>query len=386
MRRCWLWTTSIGIAALGLTAAGLTGCGPSDQERQEFETRALMREIFSGLREALPASAGPDPFGDPAQREEILSALETLSDNATLLEGHSARRDEQERFLARSVARDARDVLREYRAGHEPRAAFLLQQITENCVACHTRLPAPKDSPLARGFLEEPALEDLPLEARARLQVATRRFDEALETLEERIASDVHPALLLGAITDYLVVSIRVKGDYERPLATLAGFAERPDLWTRLRRDVERWIEVLPGLRFRASGDPDVAKARTLIDEGRALDAMEGDHASLAHLVVASSVLQRYVASNRRQSRALAEAYYLLGVLEAEIGRSYWVTPAPFLLEQAIRIAPDASFALDAFALLEQELLMSYEGADEEALPAEEVARLRELESLLRSG
>ena len=386
MRRCWIRRVSLGFAALALAAGGVTGCGPSDEEHRDLETRALMREIFTGLRVALPASAEPKPFGDPAQNEEILAALIALADNAALLESHAARRDEQERFFARSVARDARDVLREYRAGHAPRAAFLLQQITENCIACHTRLPAPKDSPLTQGFLAEPALEDLPLEARARLQIATRRFDEALDTLEALIASDEHPVLLLGPITDYLVVNIRVKGDFERPLPTLARFAERPDLWTRLRRNVERWIEALPGLRFRASGDPDVDKARSLIEEGRALDAMEGDHASLAHLVVASSVLQRYVAAKRRPSRSLAEAYYLLGVLEVEIGRSYWVTPAPFLLEQAVRIAPDAPFAMDAFALLEQELLMSYEGADEDVLPAEDVARLRELESLLGSG
>ena len=40
-------------------------------------------------------------------------------------------------------------------------------------------------------------------------------------------------------------------------------------------------------------------------------------------------------------------------------------------------------FAADAFALLEQELLMSYEGSDYEEIPADERAMLDELEAIL---
>ncbi len=105
----------------------------------------------------------------------------------------------------------------------------------------------------------------------------------------------------------------------------------------------------------------------------------------LAHFVTASSILHRYIENHRVPGPELAEAYYLLGITEARIGRNYWVTAAPFLLETSIRLASDQPFAKDAFALLEQELIMSYEGVDGDELPAEELANLAELRALIEA-
>ena len=75
--------------------------------------------------------------------------------------------------------------------------------------------------------------------------------------------------------------------------------------------------------------------------------------------------------------------FYELGLVEARIGRNYWVTSAPFLLETSIRLAPRETFARQAYALLEQELTLSYEGSDQEDVPADEQHRLDELRALL---
>ena len=110
---------------------------------------------------------------------------------------------------------------------------------------------------------------------------------------------------------------------------------------------------------------------------------MPAQRAWLAHFVTASSILHRYVDEQRVPGPELAEAYYLLGITEARIGRNYWVTSAPFLLETSVRMASDQPFAKDAFALLEQELIMSYEGVDADELPEEDLAHLAELRALV---
>jgi hypothetical protein len=109
------------------------------------------------------------------------------------------------------------------------------------------------------------------------------------------------------------------------------------------------------------------------------------DNAALAHFVVASSILQRLVAETDSEDRNLAEAYYLLGVTEARIGRNYWVTAAPCMLETAIRLAPEEPFADEAFALLEIEMSRSYEGSDFEKLPPEDAQLLQELKRLVEA-
>ncbi len=361
----------------------VSGCSEAPEPGPDAETRAVMREIFNGIRVALPASVDNDAFRDPQNQAEIAEALDALARNAALLQRHARSRDAQMHFLARSVSRDANEVQASFGQGRHERAAFVLRQIVENCVVCHTRLPASEDSPLTAGFVDRGVMETLPLEPRATLQIATRRFDEALETLEALLADPlIHPAVLLRPLTDYLVVSIRVKGDFDRPVAVLEEFTKREDLWASLRADVEGWARSLPDLRDWAESASRVADARELIQE---VERGEGDtdgQSGLLRSVVASSVLERFIATHRTRDAELGEAYYQLGMLEAAIGRNYWVTRAPFLLEESIRIAPDQPFAAEALAVLERELYAAYEGSDVEVLPEEDEQRLAELRAL----
>jgi hypothetical protein len=380
----------LAIALALLCGFALGSCDGSDEPASSQPAEAsysIMNEVYDQIRSALLASASENGLRDPANRAEVAASLEALARNASALEDHARVEDDPMQFLARSAARDARDVQREYANGHFDRAAFLLRQITENCVVCHTRLESRDDSMLAAGFVDPNTLDSLPLEPKASLQIATRRFDEALATLEDLLESpSVHAAILLGPITDYLVVCIRVKGDFERPVPTLERFAARPDLWTRLRMEVGGWIAALPELRKWARRKPDLATARALVEEAQQMSLYPDDRTPLVHLIVASSLLERYIEEHRSPGRDLAEAYYLLGVTEARIGRNYWVTPAPYLLEQAIRLAPKQPFATDAYALLEREALMSYEGSDWEDLPEEDARRLEELRRLIEGG
>ncbi|NNL67853.1 MAG: hypothetical protein HKP30_16515, partial [Myxococcales bacterium] len=216
------------------------------------------------------------------------------------------------------------------------------------------------------------------------LLMATRRFDEALDGLEALLADPtVHAATLLGPLTDYLVVSLRVKGDYERPVRVLERFAARRDVWQKLRLDVQSWVNALPELARRTAGKPSVAKARQLVAMGDQLDVEPGDQGSRAHLVAASAVLERFIAEHTERDAALAEAYYLRGIVEARIGRNYWVTAAPFLLAEAVRIAPASEPAARAYALLERELILGYEGSDIEELTPEDREHLDSLRALM---
>lgn len=383
--RKWL----IGLLVLGAASCGGGGdssdAGDVEDGRSSAETRALMEQIYEGLRAVLPESVGDPPFSNPDRQEEFAALLAMLSDNATLLERHFRAEDQEGRFLARSAARDAQEIQRTFRQGRRERAGFLVGQIAENCIACHSRLRDREERPLAEGLMQTSELSTLSLEEKAALQMATRRFDDALVSLERRLQGPDHPALMLRALTDYLVVSIRVKGDYERPIPVLRRFAARDDLWTTLREDVEFWIESLPRLRERVAGGPDFEVARALVEEARGLHLFPGSHRSLAHFVAASALLERFVFAHGERDARSAEAYYLRGVIEAWIGRNLWVTAAPFMLETAIRMAPAEPFAREAYALLEQETIAAYEGADEK-ISAEERRNLEELRSLIEGG
>ncbi|MEN8182901.1 MAG: hypothetical protein ABFS46_10250 [Myxococcota bacterium] len=349
------------------------------------EIRATMREIFESVRTLLPLSVGDASWADPRSRERIHPALQSLATNAGVLATHGRRKDPGFGHIGRYLATDAQDILTSYESGDMERSQFLLRQLTEYCVTCHSRLPSPGDSPLSEHFLNQSALTALPLEERATLLIATRRFEEALSTLERLLASTaVHPADQLPSLTDYLIVSIRVKGDLARPLPTLERFSKRPDLWRNLRLDVERWIADLRELGGRDLSGADLATAKRLMDEAKGMINFPADRSALVHYVVASSILHRYVEAHAGgRSRDLAEAYYYLGLIETRIGRSYWVSQSGIFLESSIRLAPGEPFAEQAYALLEEEIILGYSDSREIHIPEELERSLAELQQLI---
>jgi len=373
--------------ALVFAACAAVGCGAEPKRTDDDQTRAVMREIFEGIRVALPASIDSAAFSAPENQGEIFAALETMARNAAILEEHAKGCDAQTGFLARSVKRDAIEARTTYRYGHYQRSAFVLQQIVEDCVVCHTRLPADCGSGIAADFVDEGALASLSAQSQATLLIATRQFDRALDALEKVLADPTtHPAVMLGPLTEYLIVAIRVEGDYKRPVATLERFARRKDLWPSLRRDVDAWITALPSLHERAATASTVTSARAIIEEGEALDEVGNRQGSLLHFIVASSILERYIHAHPVRNAELGEAYYLRGMLETRIGGNYWVTAAPFFLEESIRIAPKSPSAAEALVVLERELFAAYEGSDIEELPDAEKAHLAELRALIEAS
>ena len=367
----------------GLAALGLVGAADADREA----TRAAMRRVFEDVRVLLPLSVSGERFGAAGNQEAIRASLAGLARRAATLSSHGRPEDPRFRHLGSTLARDARDALWNYEQGQPENARFLIQQMTETCVSCHARLPS-EDSPLARRLLAGEALSGLSPTERAGLQMATRRFEDALATYEEILASPQHaPASLLEPITDYLIVALRVKRDPGRAIAVLEGFARRPDLWRSLRLDVEYWIASLGRFGEAVTRPPDPGRAKALLEEARREIRFPSDRRALVHYVVASSILHRFVDATPDAGETAAEAYYLLGLVESRIGRNAWVSQAGVLLEASIRLAPHAPFAETAYAILEEETLLDYGGAGGRELPGDVAATLAELRRLLdRSG
>jgi tetratricopeptide (TPR) repeat protein len=349
-------------------------------------TRAAMQEILQAIAFALPRSMDAEAFGRPEERERISKALAQLASESGSLEQHAAARGAGFQHLGENLAADAREVEQRYNAGRTQEAAFLLQRLTENCIACHSRLPSRGDSDLSRRLMSDMAEVQLSPPERARLETATRQFDAALSTYEELFrSSQTTPAQLdlMGYLADYLTVALRVKGEAPRVVATLETLQQREDVPEWLERDLKVWIETL-----RAKGPPGgegtaLERARRLLAESDALRDVPADQTGLVHDLLASSLLYRYTEEHPQGGADVAEAYYLLGVIEARVDRSYWLSNADFYLETSIRMAPRAPFALDAYSLLAEHTEEGYTGSAGTYVPPDVQARLDELKTLV---
>ena len=363
-----------------LLVGGGAACAP------DAETRDAMGEIFESMRFVLPLSLNDQNFSDPAQREAVSEALASLAREASMLEMHGRSQDASFSFLSRSLARDARDVRTRYERGHIHEARFMLHRMTEACVACHSRLPSDRKFSLGKRFVQDVRVASLSLDERAKLQTATRQFDAALESYEELIRSPDFPPYemgLMGYFADYLELCIRVRNDFDRPLPALEGLAEGSDLPSYLRDDVDAWVRSLRELRGGKRRGSDLATGRALLRAAEDRSRFTDPSQALVYYIAASGALHRYVAERAEAGTDVAEAYYRLGVIESQIGRAYRLSQTEYLLETAIRLAPQAPFSGDAFALLEEFVASGYTGSAGTHVPPDVQRHLDELERLI---
>jgi tetratricopeptide (TPR) repeat protein len=266
---------------------------------------------------------------------------------------------------------------------------MLVLRMTENCIACHSRLPADRQPEFAASLVSSVDRGGLSPVHRARLEIALRQFDRALD-IHERLMADpaVVPAALdyTGALADYLTVALRVSRAPDRARASLQKFARRSDLSETLERALPVWIEAVASLAPELDKPPTLERAGDVLERGEALRRYPADRADLVHKIVASGILYRYVQGENVPKDSLAEAFYLLGISDAFLRRSFERSEAQFYLEQAIRLEPGSDLAKVAFAELEAQTLLAYSGSSGLHLPADVLRWLAQLKALARSA
>ncbi len=340
-----------------------------------------MQLIFESLQYLMQVDLSEGSFDSPQNRHKILEALRELDAQAAILASHGFSEDPGGVFLASVLERYSLLLLRSYERDEPERVQQFLYGITDICIACHTRLPISEDSPVSKRFVDSRAVASLPPEKRARVQVATRRFDDALETLERLIeASKFEDAAAMEEVLrTYLIVNIRVRGDMERPIPILESLEERSAAHTAWQRDVGIWLESLQQLRNTPFINDPLRSARAMIEASGKAD-FPSRRSALVEYIAASSLLHRFLVSEPPDTMEVSEAHYLLGLAEYQIYRDDWLPQAELYLEIAIVLAPDAPWARQAYSLLVEKIERTYMRTPNGRLPPEVEQRLIELE------
>ena len=374
------------IVLLGAFLVCGNGTAAAADETGDATTREVMHRVFDAIAYLLPLSVRDASQATSWDRELIDTKLATLQQASGALVAHAKGKDDEFRYLARSFDETTRDIANSFRETWPSYAYFSLMELTQHCVACHSRLPSDAQSAFGQRLMARVDPADFDPSELAQLYVATRQFDAAEAVLERKLLGPKEDAIDLdtaGVLLDYLDLTLVVRQDTARASALLKKFAARPDTPHYLRDRIAGWQENLKALAPVLNGAPSLAKAHELFVTADGLTRAPRGRERAIHDLVAASQLQRYIAANPRATgEDIADAYYMLGIIALRtIEPKYSVPEMELLFASAIRAAPQGPHAHEAYNLLEEfgywrDLHLARAGDDSSIIDMNELRKL----------
>ena len=372
-----------------LSFAGVVSAADAKKSGSELtQTRVVMDQIMTSMTKILPISISQEEFEKPENRPAILKELANLKGLSGGLEHHTKRFDGSFEYIAKSMARDLREVYDRFDRGATSEARFLLHHVVENCSTCHSKLPDPGHAPSQEAFFKGTEIAKLSPFEKVRLKVALRQFDGAVKDWEEIFATWSKPAELyaMDALVDYLKITIRVLGDPARANVTLGKITNNVAVPKFLKREILGWRASLSKIGDLNKKGNELARARSFMKAASSSMEYPLDRVGIVDYIAASALLNRYLGEGKATKDQKSEAYLLLGRCDALIGRSAWLSQSEFYFENAVRVSPGSKYAGMALDSLEQLILSEYSGSGGTRIPDDIQQNLEELRRLVASG
>ena len=355
-------------------------------ENKDPATKEAMGKVYASLSKVLPLSLSQADFTAAGNEKLILEQLKNLSASSKDLERHGQAKNRNFQFLSKSLARDLETIRFQFQRGQKEQARLRFYGVTDTCIACHSRLPASQDFTGAKELFRTAAVEKMEQPEKIQLLTATRQFEAAMEVYETMFSDPKITADDLvdwDPFTSYLILTTRVKRDPARAIRGLKLAKKKGVFPKYAAAELDSWIRSLKNLPKQDAKSDKLLQARKILDRGKRLNEYPTDRTGLVDFVYVSGLLLEYIEEAGHGDEDLAEAFYLLGLSDAVISRSYWIPQTDFFLETAVRMSPKSKTGKMALEALEDNAVIEFGGTQGLYLPPEFEETLRELRGLV---
>jgi hypothetical protein len=324
-------------------------------------TGAIMRDVYDAIAYLLPLSVRDPDGATPWDRPLVDAKLEVLTAAADALVEHAQAQDAEFGLLARSFDRLVRDTAASFRQEWPDYAYYSLLELTDHCVACHSRLPADAQALFGERLMARMNLDALAPEARARLYIATRRFDAALDLFEEQLLDatlDPVEADYRGLMIEYLRVALSTgaSGNLDRVKRFIDTYRQRNDLPYYLEHRLDHWRHAATRLTSSVEGTPSLRRATQIFEHSNSVTLAPGNRLRAVEDFIAARLLRQHLVSHPKLAGAeLADIYYRLAIVALRTAEPEPAVPElEVLLVATIQADPQGPHARVAYALLEE--------------------------------
>ncbi|MFK7825458.1 MAG: hypothetical protein AB8G05_14995 [Oligoflexales bacterium] len=348
------------------------------------EPKQLMRAIFARISYLIPLSFDQQKFSDKTDNA-VQIQIDALGKSSAELETLGTQHGDDFHYLAKNLHKDIKDVKKYYDEGRYQQSAFILQNLTENCFACHSKYENHGKTPSPQHFYKALGFSNLPADEKARILVITRQFGAAQKAYEQLLLKELNRSfsVLEPAIEQYLAISVGVLRDYDAPLACFEKLIEADRLDISTASILKGWIGDLKLIKNEKSYvNQDLGTLEKLIAKAKLKTDHVHDKRGLVYWTAIKSLLN-HLSRQKFPPQVETDIYYWLGVTATMFEHSFWIAQMPFYLEKSIRLATNYETALRAFTLLEKNITLGYTGSGGTFIPYEEKEKINKLRSLV---
>lgn len=323
------------------------------------KTADIMHKVYDAIAYLLPLSVRNADAHSKWDKELVEEKLKVLTAASGTLVKHADDEDAEFRLLARSFDRLVQDIGTSFRAEWPDYAYYSLMELTDHCVACHSRLPSQSQDLFGQRLMARMNADNIEPESRTLLYIATRQFDAALTLFEQQLSDptlDPIEADYRGIMLRYLRLAISTGESNERVTKFLDTYRARKDLPYFIAHRLEHWRTALNELAPAMNGEPDLARARQIFDSATSLTLAPGNRLRAVEDLVAARIMRTYLKAHPKASAAeRGEIYYRLGVIALRTSEPEPAVPElEMLMAASIQSDPHGPHAKDAYGILEE--------------------------------
>ncbi len=347
-----------------------------------------MQNLAEDVKRLLPYLYNREAYRDPMNRAKIAASLKEFAATAEHVKPEMGQKILGDDLLVQSalssLSEDLNRAVRSFNSGQFEYSRSVAKASLSYCFQCHS---VTHPSTTARWDLDQLQTIKLPPVERADLLVAIRKYDKALEFMEEQLQSKdifkTHAFDYESLLRRYLALVIRVENNPKRARLQLEKILKNGEVPHYIVEQVEGWMKSIDSW----GAEPVVVikspkQLFELVDrrfkKASGIQHFEKDHAGdVEYLRITEDLHQglKVLKTADDQARALfllGRAYEVLDDLGAwNLHESYY--------EACIQKVPQAPLAKSCYNRLEASLYLGYSGSSGTHLPFEERERLKRL-------
>ncbi len=333
-----------------------------------------MRGLSKSFEDLMPYIYNKNRYSDPNNKMFIKTKLVQLNQYSSSLDKHIAEglsgNDPLFKVGLQGLKRNIERASESYFVESYDFSQLILQSTVNYCVECHTRTNMGRTFVFYDGFAKDPALQIEKMDL-AKVQVATRQFPIALETLDSFINqknTNVDEAMV--ALKFMLTIAIRNQNSLKEALAITEKNIKNPVFKSKVetlkiwQKYLKQWAQVKPPMTLVKAMEPGQSENKN--DELFA----ENVHKSL--------ILHQQL-NLTTEPKTRADILYALGrIYEQNESIGFWELPDQYF-EACIQEFPYTKMAKKCYFALEARLRSNYRLDGTNVLPRLEQTHLLNL-------